>query len=419
LKTDTPSAELSPEPVCAGDAFAVSGIAIHGASRGPVSQAEGEFVWLPQFPHPLRRPLRALVWIVKLAFGLIALCVALAFLATLPALNLLVLGYLLAAEGRVARSGKLYQIVPLLPAVIRLASIGIAAGACLVPVWFIARSTADAQLVAPDSRIVGRWGAALVVATILAATHIVLAVSRGGTPSSFFHPVTNFRLLAARLRSGEFWPGADRALREFVGGFEWLRLCRLGIVAFVGTWVWLIVPTGFFSAAGVHAGSWRGPALLLWGASLVPVLGWVPMLQVRLAVEDRWRAAFELRSIWQMFSRAPLAWLVAMTLLYASSIPLFLYTAHVKLHIPTQDIWWDVTLVSIICSLPARALLGWAYSRAVRRPPAWWGLVWFSRITLACLMVLYVWLLSHVPLTIDVAAWRLQHHVLVLPIPGW
>jgi hypothetical protein len=35
------------------------------------------------------------------------------------------------------------------------------------------------------------------------------------------------------------------------------------------------------------------------------------------------------------------------------------------------------------------------------------------------LLVLYVWLLSHVPLTIDVPAAQLQHHVLVLPIVRW
>src|SRR5262249_55778313 len=192
----------------------------------------------------------------------------------------------------------------------------------------------------------------------------------------------------------------------------------LGIGAFVGTGIWLIVPTALFAAAG-DAGSWRAPALLLWGACLVPVLGWVPMLQGRLAAEDRWRVMFDLGSVRQLFTSAPLAWLFAITLLYASSIALFFYTAHVKLHIPTQDIWWDVALVSVVCSLPARALLGWAYSRAMRRPPAWRGLVWFCRISLAGLLMLYVWLLSHCPLPIDVAAWRLQQHVLHLPIVLW
>jgi hypothetical protein len=390
-----------------------------GSSDEPAARAEGGFVWLPRFPHLLRHPLLALAWIGKVTFGLAALCIALAILVALPPFNLLALGYLFAAEGRVAKSGKLFRMLPLLPAVIRLASIGIAAGVCLLPVWFLARSAADAQLVAPQSRIVWWWGAGLVVAATLAATHITLAVARGGTLSCFFRPVTNFRTLAERLRSGTFWTSADRALREFVSAFQFLRLCRLGTGAFVGTWIWLIVPTALFALSGGNAGPWRTPVLLLWGLCLAPILGWLPMLQVRLAVENRWRAMFELGSVRQLFTHAPLAWLLAMTLLYGSSIPLLLYTAHAKLHIPTQDIWWDIALVSIVCTLPARALLGWAYFRASRRPPAWWGLVWFSRIVMLGLLVLYVWLLSQVPLTIDVDTSRLQHHVLVLPIVRW
>ena len=83
-------------------------------------------IWAPaglaELPSPLRHPVAATVWSVRALFGIVSLIVLLAILAAIPLVNFLVLGYLLEAEGRLARTGKLRGAIPLLSIAPRLGS---------------------------------------------------------------------------------------------------------------------------------------------------------------------------------------------------------------------------------------------------------------------------------------------------------
>lgn len=382
-----------------------------------LSERTGDFRGLGGFPNPLRQPRKALGWVARVLVGVPTLLGLLAIAASVPGLNLLALGYLLGAEGEVARVGKLRRSLPSLPAAIRIGSNLLGTLACLLPVWLLADLSADARLIAPQGTTTRLWNAALVLVSVLVAIHVGLAWSLGGSLGCFFRPIRNARR-ARRLRAEDTTMRAECALREFLTAIRPWHHFWLGVRGFLGTWAWLALPTALFGL-GWHSGvTWHRLLTLVAGASLVPLLAWVPFLQVRLAVEDRFSAMFEVRQVRELFRHAPLSWLAATIALYSLSIPLFLYSLRYRMGVPLHlGIWWDLTFVSILGAIPARAALGWAYHRASSRGPAWIGWIWLSRLLLACSLGLYVWLLFHATLTHESPPWQLEHHALVLPIP--
>lgn len=375
-------------------------------------------VWFRRIPSPLRQPLGAITWIVQVILGILTLLVLLAILAAVPVVNLLALGYLLEVEGSVARSGKVRSAFPLLPVAMRLGSILIGVIACLLPVMYFANLAADARLIAPGSVAAGFWLATLLIILIAVAVYILLALARGGSPTCFLRPIKNVRWLRKQLQSGEYWPRVALLQQNLLAALRPRHHLTLGIFGFLGTWVWLALPTALYGAWWQSHSTWSQVLTLVVGAAMIPVLAWLPLLQVRLAVENRWQAMFEVGPIRELFRRSPLCWVLAIAALYGLSIPLFFYSLQIRLHIPLHlGFWWDLTFISIACTFPARAALGWAYHRSQGRKSAWWGWVWFCRLLLGGLLALYVWLLFFTPLTHDAERWQLEHHSLVLPIP--
>lgn len=100
------------------------------------------------------------------------------------------------------------------------------------------------------------------------------------------------------------------------------------------------------------------PVVMLVGAVAVG-LAWVPFLQVRWAVEGRWRAGTEVRAIRGRFRRAPLAWLGAMGRI-PELFPCLCGTSCIFR--PTSRGWPRGDLLGL-CTLCAR---GWGGRTAVR-----------------------------------------------------
>ena len=91
----------------------------------------------PELPAPrvglFRRLMRGIAWLVRTLWGIVSLIVLLAFIAAIPIVNFLALGYLLEVEGRVARSGRLRDAFPLLPLAPRLGSLVLEPGSGSFP----------------------------------------------------------------------------------------------------------------------------------------------------------------------------------------------------------------------------------------------------------------------------------------------
>jgi hypothetical protein len=369
---------------------------------------------LAEFPSPLRHPLRAIVWGVRAAFGLVSLIVLLALLAAIPIVNFLVLGYLLEAEGGVARGGRLRHAFPLLSIAPRLGSIVLGIWLWLLPLRILTNAAADARLIDPTSRATKRLDWIVTALAVAIAVHLCLALARGGSIGCFLRPIKNIRWALRQFRQGGYAEKAAAEIRAFIAGLRLRYHFWLGVRGFFGALVWLIVPTLLFAAANKTEGALI-VATIVGGLLLVPILAWVPFLEARFASENRFRGMFELREVRRLFGHAPLAWLIAIIATYVLALPLYL----LKIFLLPQDAMWFVTLVFILSIYPARLVTGWAYGRATRRPKrAHFVTRWFARLLMGPLLAVYVFLLFFTQfISQHGKGVLLEHHALLLPVP--
>src|SRR5580704_8963275 len=159
---------------------------------------------LAELPSPLRHPISATVWAVRAVFGIVSLIVLLALLAAIPIVNFLVLGYLLEAEGRLARGGRLRRAFPLLSIAPRLGSIVLGIWLWLLPLRFLANVAADARLIDPTGRSTRRLDFAVTALSIAIALHLCLVLARGGSVGCFLRPIKNARWALRQWRLGGY-----------------------------------------------------------------------------------------------------------------------------------------------------------------------------------------------------------------------
>lgn len=370
----------------------------------------------PPFPHPLRHPLRAIGWVASLPFGIASLVLMLAVIAAIPLVNFLALGYLLEAQGRVARTGKLRYALPLLPLAPRLGGIAFGLWFWLLIVRLVADAASDAATIAPGTTVAAGWQIALAMVSLGVGLHLLLAVARGGNFWCFFRPIKNLRWCFGQFRAGNYWSQAELAVREFLIALRLPHHFRRGVIGFFGTLAWLFVPTVLFAALQTVQKPGQVLLTLLGGVLLIPVLAWAPFLQAHYAAENRWTAFRELGTVRELFTRSPIAWTVAVIVLYALSLPLYLF----KVAAPPQDAMWFVTLIFVSTIYPAKILIGWTYARARRREnrPRWPISRWACRLLLAPLLAFYLFLLFFTP-AIGAAGRRVlfEYHALLLPTP--
>lgn len=355
-----------------------------------------------------------LLWCVQSLLGIASLVLLLAVIAAVPLLNFVALGYLLDVEGRVGRSGKFRDAFPLIRLAPRLGAIAIGVWLWLLPLRVVRGIVVDAELIDPEAASIGRWRFVLSVLSVAIFVHLCLALARGGSLSCFFRPIKNARWLRSQFRRGGYWSRAEEKIDSFVAGLRLRYHFWLGLRGFIGGFAWLFVPTFLFAAAKTTKGL---PVLvtLFGGFLLVLVLSWLPFLQARFAVENRLRSMFELRAIRRLFRHAPLAWLAAVVVTFALSLPLYLLT----IALPPRDAMWLATILFIVTIYPARVLVGWAYHQAIcRTRPAWFGWRWLSGTLMVSALTVYVFLLfftqsigQHGKLVL------FEHHALLLPVP--
>ncbi len=374
------------------------------------------FESLPPFPHPLRKPFHAAYWLFELAFGVVSLFALLAFLAAIPIVNILALGYLLDAEGRVARTGKLRYAMPLLPLAPKLGGIALGTWCWWWVVRLFSDAASDAALIAPGSSVAIGWRIFLTVLTVGVSIHLVLAIARGGRLGLFFWPTPlNGLWLWKQLRRGDYAEMAGTTVRNFIAALRVRHHFWLGLRGFAGAFAWLFVPTVLFAALNDTSKPGQVILTLIGGLLLVLTLSWVPFLQARFAAENRLSAMLELGTIRELFRRTPIVWFLAVVVLYALSLPLYLF----KLFEVPQDLRWTLTPIFIVSIYPAKILVGWAYSRAVKKGRRGWLIVrWACRLALLPLLAFYVFLLFFTP-AVGAAgrAILFQHHAVLLPWP--
>lgn len=401
--------------------------------RGFVEQPldETTIVATAELAHPRHSlPVRGWLAVCSIGewlFGLVSILVGLSFLAAVPVVQFLSLGYLLEVSGRVARTGRLRSGFVGFPLAARAGSVVLGTWLLLWPLRLLADFWYSAQLLAPDGAPATRLRVLLLVLTVLFVGNVVLAWLSGGKLRHFFWPFLAFPFLAMWLlqkivasrwlrplvqpmvgslsprlladltsvpalqewfppaiflsswRRGGLLVRARDAVWEFFQALRLTHYFSLGARGFFGAVIWLLIPAVLMmgvtkvptivSELGANDGTLRLFTALaalsgLAGSVLMAgVLLYLPFLQTHFAAENRLSALFELHTVRRWFRQAPIAYCFALLVTFLFALPLFL----LKIEYTLRELLWIPSLVFVLFIYPARLLTGWAIARAKRR----------------------------------------------------
>lgn len=346
--------------------------------------------------------------------GLISAVLTLAIISAIPVLNLLSLGYLLESSGRVARSGRLTDGFVGLN---RFSSVGRVALSCwvwILPLRLIHSFWRDAELIEAGGDTAVRLRLVLALATVGIGVHLIGACLRGGKWRHFFLPAPFqwFRILGGKID----FTGHVKSLIVFIGEMRLLYFFSLGARGFAGAAIWLILPVLIL----MFFGNVTNPGLAVLGSFagsviLAGVCLYLPFLQTRFAMTGRFGEFFSIRATRELFSRAPLAFWIALFVTLLFALPLYL----LKIELTPNEIAWLPNLAFVLFIFPARILLGWAVSRAERRQTnRIWLSRWAARFAALPVVATYafiVWLTQYL-------SWHgslslLEQHAFLVPAP--
>ncbi len=373
---------------------------------------------LPPLPLSRRRswPVRLVVGAYRLIgsvlewlFGAVVLIVGLAFLAAVPILQFLSLGYLLESGGRVARSGRFRDAFIGVRLAARLGGIVVSSWLLLLPVRFVSSMAYSAYLIDPGGRIARNWRLGLFLLIGLTAVHILAACARGGKLRYFFWPF-NIIWLLRRLWRGGYYSEARDAVWNAVVSLRLPYYFSLGFRGFVAALAWLVVPITLLALGP------KAPLLGFLGALLLAfVLLYLPFLQMRLAESNRLSAAFAWCAVRAEFKRAPWAFTFALIVTLAFALPLYL----LKIEMVPREAAWLPSLFFIAFIFPARLLTGWAVWRARRREtPRHWTWRWLGWLPQLPAVAFYVLVVYFSQFTSWNGVFSLyEQHAFLLPVP--
>jgi hypothetical protein len=347
---------------------------------------------------------------VEWLFGVFSLVLGLSMLAALPLFQFLSLGYLLESSARVARSGRLRDGLIGVRMAARVGVLAAGIWLSLIPTWLVGSLARSAELIDPGGPIAHRWRLGLVVVTVLSLSHIAIACVRGGRAGQFLWPFGHPFWLARRMREGGLYTEARDRLWSALASLRLPYYFRLGLVGFLGTLCWLVVPAILITATG------RFPLLGALGALILAIIvPFLPFLQVRYAVEGRFKALFSRRAIRERFRRAPWAFAFSLMVLLLASIPLYL----LKIEMVPREAAWLPSLLFVMFLAPARVLTGWAYARSGRRDqPTHWFFRTMGRLAIVPAAALYVLVVFLAQYTSWGGAESLfDQHAFLLPVP--
>ena len=335
---------------------------VRASSLGSANGASGKGAVPPPQPTGrlgvVRRLAQGSSAVCEWCFGAATLFAGLAFLATLPILQFLSLGYLLEASGRVARSGRLRDGFVGVRKAARVGSLVLGTWIWMWPLWLSSDTWYSAQLIDPNSQVTANRETALVLLTIFIVGHILWAWYRGGRLRSFFWPAP-VKFAGWVLRPGKY-AGARDAVWTFVTSLRVPYYFWLGVRGFAGAVIWLFFPilltigsTELPGGLAVVAGLLGAPLLML---TLVPL----PFLQTHFAAEHRFSAMFDVLKTFKMFLRAPIALGIGLFVTLLFALPLYL----LKVELLPREAAWLPSLVLVAFIFPALLITGWAVGRA-------------------------------------------------------
>ncbi|MBL8811087.1 MAG: hypothetical protein JNM43_12995 [Planctomycetaceae bacterium] len=369
------------------------------------------------FPGFLR-PFASLWWGIKSLFGTATIVAVLAILAAIPGLNILTLGYLVEPQKRVAASGKLRDGFPLMVFAPRLGIIMFFSLLFLIPLRFMAVRVNDAAVIlgANDPRTL-RMMTVLAIMKWLAGIYLLLAISYGGSFSSFFRPVRNLKWFwkATMTRPGRTELSAQ--IETMLDVMKPFHHFWLGLKAFLGAVLWLAIPSGMLVAVTnpERDNPVLGVVSFLGVLLMIPVMAWLPLLQVHQAVEGRFVSVFSIRTARAIIARVPLRWMLATVVLYALTFPLYL----AKIRLLPGDAMLLITPFFIVLTYPTRLLMAWVYHQGQQRPASAFFLWrWLIKLVMVPALGAYCFFLFLTPFVSELGrSAPLENQAFLGPVP--
>lgn len=364
-------------------------------------------------PHRLSRAWRWTADALETLFGAATLFVALAVLAATPIANLLALGYLFESSGRVVRSGRLRDGLIGARKAARVGSIVLGTWLCLLPLRAVSNVWQAAYLIDPASEATRNWRGVLVTLTVVMLVHILWAWQRGGRLRHFVWPAP-VRFARWLFRGGKYVAARD-AVWEFVAGLRLPYYFSLGLRGFLGSAAWLVVPVTMLALATLWANAAGAIVGLIGGLLLTIVVVYLPVMQARFAASGKWGDLFAMREARHTFHKAPIVILLAVVVLLAGAMPLYV----LKIELLPHEVTWLPSLLFVATIWPARLAVAWAVSRAARREHVRsWPVRWGARLALVPVAIAFVGLVYLSPTLLWNGVWSMyEQHAFLTPAP--
>lgn len=425
--------------------------------------------------QPLETGSRQSSWVLRIfkafgtfashLFGIASVIFLLAFAANVPILQLLSFGYLLEVSGRLARQNSFRDAMIGLKKASVVGGILLGTWLTLWPTRLASNFWLEAYLIDPSSNQTAGFRFLQILMITLSLLHIATVWMAGGKLRYFFWPliapfsfgVRLFKrmlgvsivrkvlsiflgwispslvdeicdtrplkdwfvptIIWRRIREGNLYAFARDAVWDFTASLNLPYYFGLGLKGFVGTLLWLLIPTTLLVISSYTEDGAAIVSGVLGTLLAIPTFAMLPFMQTHFAKDGKLRRFKEVRTVFKNFGRAPIAHLVALLITLVLALPLFLLKIE---QIPTE-LLWTLSLVFVVFSWPARLIVGWAYRRGARKekPSRWW-----VRYPLAGLMLpislAFVLIISLTRYISWYGALSLfENHVFLLPAPFW
>jgi hypothetical protein len=363
--------------------------------------------------RPQRERWRLVQGVVRLVGGLfsfLSLVLLLGLSVTLPWTAVLFLGYLVFSAGEVARKGW-RGALPGLSKAGHLGGLGLVAGVAWIPVWLLQSSAVDAKILTPDSTSVTGLQRLADIALGVWLFQLLVVVLRGGKKWYFLRPLSNVWWILTGLVRPTWYVERWRDGSEWCKSLGVFEILSLGVRAFVGTIGWLIIPSLMIGL---------GPRVPIIGLVGVVLLAWcvlhLPVMQIRLALEERMGVFAEVSASRELRRRAPVAMLLAMLVWVLTSTPLYLLLIEPF----AWGLLWLPGIFFAFFLVLGRWAWGWAVGRGrVKSARANWlvrVICWWLSFLLG---LLYAGAVFLSPYLLFRGRWGLiEHHALLFPVLG-
>ncbi|MFK7768758.1 MAG: hypothetical protein AB8B55_16170 [Mariniblastus sp.] len=404
-------------------------------------------------------------FLISRLFGIGSIIFLLAVAANIPIVQFLSFGYLLEVSGRLARKQTFRDAMIGLKKASVLSGIVMGTWLMLIPIRVAANFAREAYLIDPNSAQTQGLRFFVLVLIGLVVAHIAAAWMCGGKLRYFFWPliapfslaiwlarraagsaffrriiglstgwiskslvddICNVRpvsdwflpaIFIRKLRSGNVYANCRDGVWEFAKNLNLFYYFNLGWKGFVGTFLWLFIPTVLLVTASFTEGGASVLSGIFGVVFAIPIFMILPFLQAHFATDGKIKRFLEVRTVFKNYGRAPFAHLTALFLALVLALPLFF----LKIEEIPGELLWTLSIVFVVFSWPARLVVGWAYRRgAVRENPSrWW--VRFPLVFLAMPVALSFALILTLTRYISWnGAFSLyENHVFLLPAPFW